>query len=286
MGSFYDFHVHTNCSDGSLSPGEVVRLAIENNANTIAITDHYTLAGVEYARQIANKRLTIIQGIEISAQAPKGKRLHIVGLYVNKSIYSLVDYYETKRKVLVEDTIFKLRKQNFKITYDDVRAYCRDKSSIGRYDIAITLASMHYSDSAQKAYEDILLNKKVYVEREKLEAKEVIDAIIHAKGVPILAHPNSIRIGSPNFEERLEQLVSYGLKGIEVYTPYILDEKREYLLNLCDKYSLVPSVGSDFHRIRDEYPKIISGIDQDMCISDPNILRRIKKVQHSIAKIK
>ena len=81
-----------------------------------------------------------------------------------------------------------------------MKAYCRDRSSIGRYDIAITLASMHYSISPNKAYEDILLNKKVYIEREKLEAKEVIDAIIHAKGVPILAHPNSIGLGWPSFE--------------------------------------------------------------------------------------
>jgi len=284
MGRYYDFHIHTSCSDGSLSPGEVVRRAIENGANTIAITDHYTLAGVDYARQIANKKLTIIPGIEISAQAPKSKRLHIVGLYVNKSIYSLVDYYETKRKVLVEDTILKLRKQNFKITYDDVKAYCRDRSSIGRYDIAITLASMHYSDSANKAYEDILLNKKVYVEREKLEAKEVIDAIIHAKGVPILAHPNSLRIGGSNFEERIEQLVSYGIRGIEVYTPHILEDKREYLLNLCEKYSLIPSVGSDFHRIREGFTNLKTGIENDMCIDDPKILRKIKKEKSHISK--
>lgn len=279
MGRFYDFHIHTNCSDGSLSPGDVVRLAIKNDAHTIAITDHYTLAGVDYARQIAGKKLSIIPGIEISAQAPKNKRLHIIGLYISNSIYSLVDYYEVNRKVLVEDTILKLRKNNFKITYNDVKAYCRDSTSIGRYDIAITLASMNYSDSPQKAYENILLSKKIYIEREKLEAKEVIDSIISAKGIPILAHPNSFGLNSTSFESRIEELVSYGLKGIEIFTPYIVDEKREFLLNLCDKYSLIASVGSDFHKKSKGYPNLVTGLDYNMCIDDPTILGEIKKIR-------
>ncbi len=285
-GTIYDLHVHTNCSDGSKSPGEIVRLAIENGLNKIAITDHYTLAGIDYAKEIAGDKLNIIPGIEISAQCPKGKRLHIVGLFVNKSIYSLVDYYETKRKVLVEETICKLRANRYKIKMSDVITYCRDKSSIGRYDVAITLASMHYAPNAKKAYEEILMSRRIFIEREKLSAQEVIDAIIKANGVPILAHPNSFGCGSIHiFEERLEMLKEYGLSGMEVYTPYIKEDKREELLKLCEKYELLPSVGSDFHRLRPDSPIIGLGIDNNMSIEDPHILRNLKKERHRICKL-
>lgn len=284
-GTIYDLHVHTNCSDGGKSPGEVVRLAIENGLNTIAITDHYTLAGIDYAKEIAGKSLNVIPGIEISAQCPKGKRLHIIGLFVNKSIYSLVDYYETKRKVLIEETIVKLRANNYRIKMNDVVTYCRDRSSIGRYDIAITLASMHYASTAKKAYEEILMSRKIFIEREKLSAEEVIDSIIKANGVPILAHPNSFGSGSiPVFEERLEKLKEFGLVGMEVYTPYITDGKREELLKLCEKYELLPSVGSDFHRLKPDSPVIGLGIDNNMCITDPYILRNLKKERNKICK--
>lgn len=285
-GTIYDLHIHTNCSDGSKSPGEIVRIAIENGLNTIAITDHYTLAGIDYAKQIAGNRLNVIPGIEISAQYQKGKRLHIVGLFVNKSIYSLVDYYETKRKVLVEETICKLRANSYRIKMSDVITYCRDKSSIGRYDVAITLASMNYAPNAKKAYEEILMSRRIFVEREKLSANEVIDAIIKANGVPILAHPNSFGCNCiENFEEKLAILKEYGLSGIEVYTPYIKEDKREELLKLCEKYELLPSVGSDFHRIRSDLPILGLGIDNNMRIEDPYILRNLKKERNRICKL-
>ena len=293
-GKYYDFHIHTNFSDGKLSPGDVVRLALDNDLNTIAITDHYSLAGVDYARAvlkkmtddgtIGNRRLTIIPGIEISADSgSKSKRLHIVGLFVNKSIYNLVDQYELNRKALVEVILKKLKQaKRYRVTYDDVLHFARDKASVGRFDIALTLYGMQYAPSVNAAYEEILMTTEMFVEREKYSPKEVIEAITAAKGIAILAHPNSCKFTSSVFPDLLAELKEYGLVGVEAYTSHITGEKREKLLMQCEQFGLIPVPASDFHSLSTQKPNIGIGIGNNMCIDNPVILRELKKARRKI----
>ena len=78
-----DLHVHSNASDGTLTPAAVVALAVEKELTAIALTDHDTIAGIPQAIEAARGLpIEIIPGIELSCHY-EGEEIHVLGLYVN-----------------------------------------------------------------------------------------------------------------------------------------------------------------------------------------------------------
>ncbi len=78
-----DLHTHSNKSDGSLSPAELVRHAAGQGLLAIALTDHDTTEGIDEAMEEAEKlNIELIPGIEFSTEY-EGKDIHIVGLYID-----------------------------------------------------------------------------------------------------------------------------------------------------------------------------------------------------------
>ncbi len=83
MNLSYDLHTHSNCSDGKLSPSELVSLAKLNNVDVLALTDHDTIVGIPAAIAAAGDALTIIPGIEVSTLW-QGRGSHIVGRHIGR----------------------------------------------------------------------------------------------------------------------------------------------------------------------------------------------------------
>ncbi len=81
-----DLHTHSNISDGTLSPEQLVHAAIEKGIHTLALTDHDTMDGLKRAEKVAQDlSLRIISGVEISSQwsrpaTQKSYGVHIVAL--------------------------------------------------------------------------------------------------------------------------------------------------------------------------------------------------------------
>ena len=286
-GKFIDLHVHTNYSDGFDSIEEVLKKARENNVGVISLVEHYNVSSYKEACQLAGDDIIVIPSIEIGADMSKynvaGQKnkhvCHMLGYYISKDICKLLDQYELDRYECVTTTIELLNSQGIKITLEDVIANARDKKSIGRFDIALTLKALGYSKTATQAYGEYLdHNGKSYVQRKKLEPEELVKAIREYGGVPVLAHPKSLRLPNEELDVFIEKLVSAGLAGIEVYNPNNSEAKRKELLEYCQKYDLIPTCGSDYHGgNRKPVIEIGKGINGNLQIDDMSMVKRLER---------
>ena len=291
-GKYIDLHVHTNYSDGFDSIKEVLRKAKENNVGYISLVEHYNVSSYNEACQLAGDDIVVIPGIELGADmskyfvpGQKNKHIcHLLGYYISKDICKLLDKYELDRYECVTNTISLLNSQGIEIDLADVIANARDKKSIGRFDIALTLKALGYSKAATEAYGKYLdHNDKSYVQRKKLEPEDLVRAIRKYGGVPVLAHPKSLRLPKEELDVFIEKLVKAGLCGIEVYNPNNSEAKRKELLEYCEKYDLIPTCGSDYHG-GNRKPKIEigRGIKDNLLIDDKSIIEGLERKRKEI----
>ena len=291
-GKYIDLHVHTNYSDGFDSIKEVLRKAKENNVGYISLVEHYNVSSYNEACQLAGDDIVVIPGIELGADmskyfvpGQKNKHIcHLLGYYISKDICKLLDKYELDRYECVTNTISLLNSQGIEIDLADVIANARDKKSIGRFDIALTLKALGYSKAATEAYGKYLdHNGKSYVQRKKLEPEDLVRAIRKYGGVPVLAHPKSLRLPKEELDVFIEKLVKAGLCGIEVYNPNNSEAKRKELLEYCEKYDLIPTCGSDYHGgNRKPMIEIGRGIKDNLLIDDKSIIEGLERKRKEI----
>ena len=289
---YIDLHVHTNYSDGFDSIKEVLRKAKENNVGYISLVEHYNVSSYNEACQLAGDDIVVIPGIELGADmskyfvpGQKNKHIcHLLGYYISKDICKLLDKYELDRYECVTNTISLLNSQGIEIDLADVIANARDKKSIGRFDIALTLKALGYSKTATEAYGKYLdHNDKSYVQRKKLEPEDLVRAIRKYGGVPVLAHPKSLRLPKEELDVFIEKLVKAGLCGIEVYNPNNSEAKRKELLEYCEKYDLIPTCGSDYHGgNRKPMIEIGRGIKDNLLIDDKSIIEGLERKRKEI----
>lgn len=274
--NYIDLHTHTTASDGTFTPSEVVRLAVELGIKALAITDHDTIDGIEEALLEGSKLgLEIIPGIEISVDFVK--EMHILGYFIDLNCLSLkatldkLQDFRRKRNPLI---VQRLQKLGFNITLQEVLETAGGES-VGRPHIGKVLMDKGYVKSISEAFEKYLaVGKPAYLEKEKLSPKEAIGIIIKAGGIPVLAHPKFLQLDEVSLGEILLYLTNLGLKGIEAYySTHSLEETKQYL-RLAEKYNLAVSGGSDFHG--SNKPEIILGRGTEGLPLDNRILVNFK----------
>lgn len=238
-----DLHTHTTCSDGTLTPEELVQYAQKKSLCAVAITDHDTVAGNERAlTEGQSTEVEVIPGVELSAQCEKGS-MHILGLFI--------DFRNTHMKKATETLQKKRRERNINILnnlremgIDIKRDSFLENAYLGRPHIAQQLVASKYCKTIEDAFEIFLKRgAPAYVEREKLPEKETIETIVKAGGIPVLAHPVTVF----EVDKAVTRLCQYGLRGIEVYYPTHSREDVQYFQNLAQTYNLLVTGGSDFH---------------------------------------
>ena len=116
-----DLHVHSTFSDGTLTPTELVNLAVKSNLEAFALTDHDTTDGLEEAFHASNDiNLEVIPGIEFSTEY-KGKDIHILGYYINPYNRNFIEKVNEFRESRVNRNIKmceKLNEMGLEIDYD------------------------------------------------------------------------------------------------------------------------------------------------------------------------
>ena len=247
---YIDLHVHSNASDGSFSPKEVVSLALEANMTAIALTDHDTISGVAEALEAASDLdLQVIPGVELSC-IYKEKELHILGLYIDHTNESLNRYLEEtarKRHARNEDMLAAFRADGFDITMEDLMLGT-EKTTITRAHFARALCNKGYVSSPDQAFKKYLNPEcKYYRKREVITPEETIEAIRNAGGFPVLAHPLQYKFGWKETEELIMFLKDAGLAGLECYHSSNNEYESGKLRVLADKHALAVTGGSDFH---------------------------------------
>lgn len=241
-----DLHIHTNFSDSTQSPEEVVDQAHEQGLGCIAITDHDTMDGIEPAVEAAKKyALEIIPGIELSSEAD-GKDIHILGYFIdykNENFARKIRNMQNARVERMREMIGKLKGLGIdNITLDEVCERA-ESNSVGRPHLAAVMLEKGCVTSIKKAFDQYLADDApAYVSKYKQSPYEAIDLIRSAGGIAVLAHPMLTGV-----DEMIPGLVEAGLHGLEVYYPNRSDDVIRFYEGLAEKYQLIATGGSDAH---------------------------------------
>ena len=285
---YIDLHVHSCYSDGKRSLKYIADKAIENNVSVIAFAEHYNMSSFLPFRKLVEGKIEVIPAIEMSASLSslglsKNHVCHIVAYFPTTQICSILDYYELSRDKCVKRTLERLRDEGINLSYRTVAKHARDKTSVGRFDIAIALSKLGYAPTPAKAYSKFLdLNSPIYVDREKMQVDTLIKSILMCKGLPILAHPRTLRLNNSDIRELIIKLRSFGLAGIEVYNPHNKPEHIQFFGDLCDELELLKTVGSDYHGRSKEGIELGLGIDENLKIDDYSIVTALKQKEKQL----
>ncbi|HEY9074584.1 MAG TPA: PHP domain-containing protein [Desulfobaccales bacterium] len=246
-----DLHVHSNASDGTYAPAEVVRRAQEGGLKAIALTDHDTIDGLAEAVAAGERfGVEVIPGVEVSARFPGGS-MHVLGLGINYRNGHLGERLAVLQKARAErnpQIIAKLNDLGIKITLEQV-AEISGRGQMGRPHIARALMESGYVRTIQEAFDIYLRNDgKAYVAKFRFPPEEAIAMIRDVQGVPVLAHPFTLGLGSAfALKHTLEELTAMGLAGIEAIYAEHTPEQEALYLRLARELGLLITGGSDYH---------------------------------------
>lgn len=257
-----DLHVHSNCSDGTLSPTELVQLAKQTGLTAFALTDHDNTNGLAEALLAADQlSLEVIPGIEFSTRFME-RDIHIVGLepdWQSQDFQEQLQLYRQGRNQRNQEVIQKMRSDGIDISCKKMHALYGKDTILTRAHFARYLTEHGHVATISDAFQ-LYLNEggRYFVPREKITPFEVTKLIRSYHGIPILAHPFQYHFSDQELRELLRQLCQCGLIGIEVYYSTHTKEQTEYLQKLAQEFDLLPSGGSDFHGLNK--PDISLGI--------------------------
>lgn len=247
---YIDLHVHSTASDGTLTPTEVVKLAASEGLSAIALTDHDTIDGIKEAMSVAGEYgIELIPGIEFSTAYEK-REVHMLGLFIDPDNYALnekLNELVATRDNRNEQMAANLRNAGIDITIPALTEMFPN-AIITRAHFARYMYEKGYIKDIRLAFDKYIGDgRPCYVRREKISAKEVIDLIKNAGGIPILAHPLLYGFNERELKECVATLTRTGLVGIEaIYSKNKgLDESK--VRAVAKANSLLISGGSDFH---------------------------------------
>ncbi len=240
-----DLHIHTRYSDGTMTPEEVVDESIRLGVSTISITDHDTIDGVMKAcRYGYGKNINIIPGIELSSYLAPSE-VHILGYFIdvyNASLQKVLKQSYEDRLKRIYAMADKLRSLNVDINPQEVFILA-GKGSPGRMHVAETIWKHGYCNTIIDAFSKYIGDKgPAYVPKKTLNPQQAIELIRGAGGAAVLAHP-----GLTQRDNVIEELVKYGLGGMEVYYPSHTPQAVKKYSEMAKRYNLAITGGSDFH---------------------------------------
>lgn len=259
--SLVDLHIHSTASDGRLSPTAIVTKAAGLGLKIIAITDHDSIEGVKPAIETAKAypELTFIPGVEISTDLADGEA-HILGYFIDftspefkRSLEKFRDSRTGRGRRMVE----KLNRLGVKIDWERVQAIAGD-GAIGRPHVAQAMLEKGYIKTFEEAFNKYIgQGGPAYVEREKMTPEEAVALILRAHGIPVLAHPFTVKDPAA----MVKNLKKVGLMGIEAYYKDNTAATTRDTLQLADKYGLIATGGTDFHGIGNSSDVMMGGVE-------------------------
>lgn len=297
MGTIIDLHMHTNKSDGALSPKELIDEAIKNNVKIISITDHdnidcYTDDLIEYAR---NKGIVLIPGVEITSNA-KRCEIHILGYNFDLNNKPLQECFVNLKKVrfnYLEEVAKKLNQLGYIVNIEKLKhvnaitkAHISDDIIHNKENEDLLIKSFNHIPNRGEFIE-LIMNEEcpAYVKRESISAKDAINIIKQAGGKAIIAHPVAYaHEDNMSDDELLEIINEINPDGIEANYLYVdrnnnrFDECKKWN-KFAKKNNLIVTIGSDFHK-KDNIRPEIGFINWNINISEEcikNIYDNIKK---------
>lgn len=267
-----DLHIHSNISDGSYTPTEIIELAHDAGIRAIALTDHDTIAGVDEAQAKAKKTgVEFLPGMEMSVQY-KTRRLHIVALGFDRHHPAFQTLYKKIRGIKeagVAGAVEKIRAKEVDVSMAMLEKNFTTTDNVDRYAIMRYFVSLNMFDNVQKIW-DNYINPAFTGFDANITAEEGFAAIKAAGGVTSLAHFHKrLGLGGMTRSEQevtIQELMALGLDGMEGYYPNYSEEDQSFTTYLIDKYKMLPTGGTDFHGKNRSNVVLGTGIDHNMSV--------------------
>jgi 3',5'-nucleoside bisphosphate phosphatase len=251
MRQNFDLHSHSNASDGSFSPTELVEYASKNGITTLALTDHDTINGIDEAVKAGEKfGVTVIAGVEISIDFNPGT-MHVCGYNIdidNKNLTDKLMIVQQARRNRNRAMVDKLNATGVAITLDEVKKVA-GPDQIGRPHFARVMMDKGYVPTVKEAFNKYLAKgSPCYVDRVRLSINDAVKIIKGAGGKAVLAHPNQLKLESDDaYKRTFAELKDLGIEGVEAFSSYHNEEENQKFKAIADALELMATGGSDFH---------------------------------------
>ncbi len=246
-----DLHTHTNCSDGTDTPAQLVNKALAEGLSVLAITDHDTTSGWQAARLALRAELSLVLGAEISCLTTNGVSVHMLGLLFdgeNLQMQNMLENTRDGRIPRAHKMIELLNAGGINITMEDVESVKPVGATLGRPHIADALVKNGVVSSRDEAFTDLLHNNSpFYVAHMAPTPEDAVSIIRNAGGVAVIAHPFASHRGEVLSAHDFLPLKNAGLNGIEVNHRDHSNEERNALADIARELDLVITGASDYH---------------------------------------
>lgn len=253
-----DLHIHSNCSDGSDSVSELAEKIITSGLNTVALTDHDTIDGLDLMQKLLPDDIKFIKGIELTCLAGDIK-CHILGYGINpecEDLKLLIQKGKKLRRQKLETRIKYLKEVwDIELTKDELD-WLYSRKSVVKTHIANLLVKRGLATdnvSAMKKYLDACKTGNT-----RFDGVEAIDTIKKAGGIPVWAHPlggeGEDHIGEVLYLEKLSKMISFGIRGIECYYSRYSSDEIDILVKSAKVHNLLITGGSDYHGTNKDIP--------------------------------
>jgi predicted metal-dependent phosphoesterase TrpH len=265
-----DLHTHTNQSDGTTAPEELVAAARAAGLSALAITDHDTFGGYLLARPAALEQgLELVCGIELSTRTASFP-VHLLGYFLNTQPTSSFTNWLTEQHQARHQRNLKLaaRLQALRLDVTLEEAKALGSGVTGRVHFARVMIAKGYVHDIKEAFNRYLAEgAPAYVAMEDVLLDEAIPRMREAGGLPVIAHPGRMRLGA-NETEFIRQCADRGLAGLEViHSDHSLEEALRYQ-RLAREFGLAMTGGSDFHGDNKPRLKLGSGYEGNVRVPD------------------
>lgn len=246
-----DLHTHSNRSDGTDSPSELIRHAAEAGLDVVALTDHDVMVGWEEAQVAADEHgIQLVRGIEISTEI-EGRSFHLLGYEPDPEYLPLLDELDrvlTAREGRIPETLARLAAQGIDLTIEHVRAQSTSAASLGRPHIADAMVATGQARDRDEAFAMWLAQGRPgYVEKYSIDLVHAIQLVLDAGGKPVLAHSLARESAEFATDELFAHLADAGLVGIEVDHLDHGTLERAQLRVVAERFGFVQTGSSDYH---------------------------------------
>lgn len=245
-----DLHSHSDCSDGALSPSQLVERAAAAGVHTLALTDHDSVEGLADARAAALCHgLALIDGVELSALW-RAQTIHVLGLWIDPDSAPLrqnLAQQAQRRRQRMQDICARLQKARLPgaALLDAVQ---RNRGVPTRTHLVAAMVEAGLVKNTQDAFSRYLGHGKPGYRSDHWPALgEVIGWIRAAGGQASLAHPLRYRVSSGARRQLIAEFAAGGGAALEVVTGNSTGQPVETVADLAVRFALAGTVGSDFH---------------------------------------
>jgi len=251
VNQMIDLHTHTNFSDGTDSPTQLINKALAAGISVLGLTDHDSISGWQEAITALRPGISLVPGSEISCQTSDGISVHILGLLFDSENLELMGTMQATRENRhgrMAKIITRLNEAGIDISMQDVLDQLAEGATLGRPHLADALVEKGVVASRDEAFTQMLHNKsKYYVSHYSPLPEVAIKMIKAAGGVSVIAHPMASHRGRTISLETFGSLIDAGLDGVEVdHRDHSPDEKTQ-LIELAKQNDLVMTGASDYH---------------------------------------